>query len=436
MITPAGSGDGNNIGPSAGNLAQMSGPGHLPLENNDPSQRMGWLLMLRVQSPSRAVKKYRILHTDSARHMGGQEIYTYRHMLAMRERGHEMSLLCQPGTPLEQRVRAAGFTVHTLKMGGMARWVRGVFAVNRLVRAERYDIVHTTSRRDTLIAAAGARLAGVPLVVRTRHLMNPINSLLSYTWLPHRLLTVSEFVRDYMVSRGIPRHHIGIASPTVTFPEERWGSGEDVAVHRERTRRSARLALGMTEADIVVGCVAILRPAKGHRDLLAAMGPLFRRHAGLKLVIAGDGEVVERALRAQAAEMGVADRVMFLGYRADVADLMFGFDIFALATHMEASGTAVLEAAAAGLPIVATDVGGVPEMAVRDGNALLCPLGDTAALTAALEALVADGERRRAMGLAGWDWIRGEARFTLPGQAELIERYYAKWLSERGYDIC
>lgn len=369
--------------------------------------------------------------------MGGQEIYTYRHMLAMRERGHEMSLLCQPGTPLEQRVRAAGFTVHTLKMGGLARWLRGVFAVRRLARAEGYDIVHTTSRRDTLIAAAGARLARVPLVVRTRHLMNPIHSLLSYTWLPHRLLTVSEFVRDYMVSRGIARDQIGIASPTVTFPEARWGAAADeIEACRAGARRSARATLGVADDEIVVGCVAILRPAKGHRDLLAAMGPLFRRHAGLKLAFAGDGAEQERILRAQAAEMGVTDRVMFLGYRADVADLMFGFDIFALATHMEASGTAVLEAAAAGLPIVATDVGGVPEMVVRDINALLCPLGDQAALTAALEALVTDGGRRRAMGRAGWDWIRSEARFTLPGQAELIERYYAQWLSERGYDIC
>ncbi len=383
-----------------------------------------------------AVKKYRILHTDSARHMGGQEIYTYRHMLAMRARGHEMSLLCQPGTPLEQWARSAGFSVHTLKMGGFWRWLRGIHAVRRLARAERYDIVHTTSRRDTLIAAAGARLAGVPLVVRTRHLMNPINSRLSYTWLPHRLLTVSEFVRDYMVRRGIPRHRIGIASPTVTFPEERWEADADLALCRAQARSSAREALGVAPGDVVVGCVAILRPAKGHRDLLAAMAPLFGRYARLRLVIIGDGEAVERALRVQAAELGVADRVQFLGYRSDAAELMFGFDIFALATHMEASGTALLEAAAAGLPIVATEVGGVPEMAVRDHNALLCRLGDQAALTSALETLVADGARREAMGQAGWNWIRSEKRFALPGQAELIEQYYAKWLSELGYDIC
>ena len=79
----------------------------------------------------------KILHTEAAKGFGGQEIYIYRHMLAMRERGHDVSLLCQPGSRLGDIARDAGFTVHSLKMGGLLRLVRGVWSVSRLVRRQR-----------------------------------------------------------------------------------------------------------------------------------------------------------------------------------------------------------------------------------------------------------------------------------------------------------
>ncbi|PWF23333.1 glycosyltransferase family 1 protein [Corticimicrobacter populi] len=381
------------------------------------------------------MRKLKILHTEAATHMGGQEIYIYRHMLAMRERGHDMSLLCQPHAQLGQRARDAGFPVFTMKMGGFRRLLAGAVAARTLMREQRFDVVNTTSRRDTLIAAAGARLAGVPLIVRSRHLMSPINSLLSYTWLPHRILTVSEYVRNYMATRGIAPERVGIAPPTVSLPEERWGYPTDMEARCLAQRQRVRQEWGVADGDVVVGCVAILRPAKGHADLLAAMTPLFVRYPNLHLVLAGDGDVVMQELKAQAQASGVAGRVHFLGYRKDVADLLFGFDIFALATHKEASGTAFLEAAASGLPIVATDVGGVPEMVLPGRNALLFPLGNLPELTSALDTLAADSQRRKAMGYEGWKWIRSESRFSPDGQAALIENYYAQWLRELGHEV-
>ncbi|MGO8610241.1 glycosyltransferase, partial [Rhizobium johnstonii] len=75
--------------------------------------------------------------------------YIYRHMLAMRDRGHDVSLLCQPGARLGEMAREAGFTVHALKMGGLLRMLRGIWSVSRLVRRQGYDVVNTTSRRDS-----------------------------------------------------------------------------------------------------------------------------------------------------------------------------------------------------------------------------------------------------------------------------------------------
>ena len=378
-------------------------------------------------------KPLKILHTEAARGFGGQEIYIYRHMLAMRDRGHDVSLLCQPGARLGEMAREAGFTVHALKMGGLLRMLRGIWSVSRLVRRHTYDVVNTTSRRDALIAAAGARLGGAPLVVRSRHLMSPVNSLLTYTGLPHRVLTVSSFVKQLLVHRGIADNRIGIVPPIAVPPQWSQSTSNDAWQCLQDTRAEVRRELGFSDDQIVVGCVAVLREAKGHADLLRAIAPLCRQHPNLQLVIVGDGAPVMERLTALRSELGIASQVHLLGYRLGACRLMTAFDIFALASHKEAAGTVFLEAAYVGVPIVATRVGGVPEMLVEGSNALLAPLGDQAALTAALQTLVEQPERRRQMGQAGWDWMRSAHRFTPTGHTEATEYYYHQWLKELGH---
>jgi len=378
-------------------------------------------------------KALKILHTEAAKGLGGQETYIYRHMLAMRDRGHDLSLLCQPGARLGVIAREAGFSVHYLKMGGLLRLLRGIWSVKRLVRQHGFDVVNTTSRRDTLIAAAGARLADTPLVVRSRHLMSPVNSLLTYTGLPHRVLTVSSFVKQLLVARGIAESRIGIVPPIAVPPQWAQADSEDPWQRVRDMRAEVRRELGFDFRQIVVGCVAVLREPKGHVDLLRAIAPLCRQHSDLQLVIVGDGQPVMDRLRALRQELGVQSQVHLLGYRPDACRLMAGFDIFALASHKEASGTVFLEAAHAGVPVVATRVGGVPEMVVEGGNAILAPLGDPTALTQALRTLVENPERRQRMGRAGWEWMRTAQRFSPSGHAEATERYYHQWLKELGH---
>lgn len=380
---------------------------------------------------SPADRPLKILHTEAARGMGGQEIYLLRHLLAMRARGHDVSLLCQPGARLAEAARGHGFVVHTLEMGGLPRLLRGIPAVRHLVRTHRYDVVNVTSRRDALIAAAGARLAGTPLVVRSRHLMSPVSSLLTYTWLPHRVLTVSRFVKRLLQERGIAAEKIGVVPPMARAPGEE--PADDSWQERQRLRAGVREALGFGEDDVVVGCVAVLREPKGHLDLLEAIAPLCRDNPKLHLLIVGDGEPVMSRLKASSARHGIERQVHLPGYRDDAARLMAGLDVFALPSHKEAAGTVFLEAARAGVPIVATRVGGIPEMVVEDGNAILVAPRDPAALTAALRTLASSAGLRQAMGRAGWDWIRGEHRFTAAGHCEATEHHYHQWLEELGH---
>ncbi len=377
----------------------------------------------------------KILHTEAARGMGGQEIYLLRHLLAMRARGHDMSLLCQPGARLAEAARDHGFVVHTLEMGGLPRLLRGIPAVRHLVRTHRYDVVNVTSRRDALIAAAGARLAGAPLVGALAPPDEP-GALAADLHLAAAAGHHRQSVRQAPAAGT--RHRPGADRRGVPpMAQSPLPSGDEPPARSwaelRQLRAEIRAGLGFGEDDVVVGCVAVLREPKGHLDLLDAIAPLCRADPKLHLLIVGDGEPVMARLKAMRAQYGIESQVHLPGYRADAARLMAGFDVFALPSHKEAAGTVFLEAAQAGVPIVATRVGGIPEMVVEQANAILVAPGDPAALTAALRTLAACGELRQAMGRAGLDWIRGEHRFTAAGHCEATEHLYHQWLEELGH---
>lgn len=361
----------------------------------------------------------RIVHSEAAIAFGGQERRIYKEMLAMRERGHHMEAICQPGCPLAVRLAEAGFTVHALPMAGPANYVRGVLAIRRILRAGRYDVLNTHSRRDTVIAAAAARLAGTPpLIVRTRHLANKVGSMWSYTWLPHRVTTVSDFVRRYLITRGVPPEYVATVYSPVVLPP--------------RIEHSTlREELGLSASDVVVGCVAVMRAMKGHKELIDAIAPLMAQQSNLHLVLVGSGSPVFEQARAHVASLGLDDRVHFMGTRTDVPNLLAGFDIFALATRQEASGTVYVEAEACGIPVIGTDVGGVSEMMRNGVTGMLVPVSDQAALTAALKRLIDDPVLRRRMGEAGYRMVREEGVFSPERLAETTEGLYRRWLAER-----
>src|SRR5690606_10128514 len=212
-------------------------------------------------------------------------------------------------------------------------------------------------------------------------------SLLSYTIIPHRVTTASDFVRNHLIERGVKPEHVATVYPAVELGEPPGHS-------------TLRQELRLAQNDIVVGCVAVMRPQKGHMDLIAAMEPLIRERPNVHLVLVGGGSPVFEQLQAYIADNNLGKRVHLLGVRRDVPNLLAGFDLFALATRQEASGTVFVEAGAAGLPVVGTQVDGVPEMMQAGVSGFLVPLDDQAAFTDALRRLIDDPDLRRRMGQA------------------------------------
>ena len=360
----------------------------------------------------------RIVHSEAATNFGGQEGRIFKEMTAMRARGHHMEAICQPQGLLAGRLAEAGFKVHALRMDGPANYLKGVVAVRRILKEGRFDVLNTHSRRDTVIAALAARLAGTPLIVRTRHLSNKVGSLWSYTILPHRVTTVSDHVRGYLISRGVAPDKVATVYSPIVLP----------APVEHSTLRGE---LGLADDDIVVGCVAVMRATKGHKDLIDAIAPLMAVRPKLHLVFVGAGSPVFEQTQAYVAERGLQQRIHLMGTRRDVPNLLAGFDLFALATQQEASGTVYVEAQASGLPVVGTNVGGVSEMFRNGVTGILVPPKDPAALTAALERLIDDPALRRSMGEAGRKMVWEEAVFSPARLAETTEALYTRWLAER-----
>ncbi len=373
-----------------------------------------------IETPERRSDKparLRILHTEAATSFGGQEFCIYKEMIAMRERGHHLEAVCQPDAELGKRLREAGFTVHLVSMDGPLNFVRCVALLRRLLRSRRFDVVNTHSRRDTVLGAIAARLAGTPLIVRTRHLAKPINSLYAYTWLAHRVIAVSRYVRGQLLDGGARAEAIATIHSPVVLPQVSSG----VCVRRE---------LGLPDDALVIGCVAVMRADKGHRDLIDAFHRIAATFPNAHLVLVGEGQPLAGQLQAQAQALGLAPRVHFTGRRDDIGNVLMAFDVFALPTLREALGTVFIEAAAMGLPVVGTNVGGVPETMQAGVTGLLVPPADPEALAGALEGLLADPALRRRMGEAGRELIRGQGQFSAERTAALVEQAYTGWLAE------
>jgi glycosyltransferase involved in cell wall biosynthesis len=195
-----------------------------------------------------------------------------------------------------------------------------------------------------------------------------------------------------------------------------------LTLEREREGKQIRQELGLGPEDFIVGNVGRLALQKGQRHLVAAMPFLLERVPRAHAVIAGGGDL-EAYLRDLALEVGVAERVHVLGPRKDVPALMHAMDVFAMPSIWEGFGLVLLEAMAAGRPVVASRVATIPEVVVDGQTGLLVPAGDPLALAEAIARLAADPALARQLGEAGRDRLRRHFSIDkMVGDTELLYR--------------
>ena len=272
------------------------------------------------------------------------------------------------------------------------------------IRTEDPDIVHTHSSKAGFLGRWAACMAGVPIVVHTPHghvFHGHFGVALSRLFLCMERL--SDRVTDHLIclTQGELGDYIDLR---VTRPEKASviHSGVDIQQFQqpEAALVTTRHILGIDDRALVVGTVGWLLPIKAPEVLLEAMGHVWRHQTNIVLIYVGKGDL-DGPLKAAVRRMRATERVRFLGWRQDVPDVMHAFDIFVLPSRNEGMGRAAVEALAAGLPVIASRTGGLPDL-VSDGlNGLLVPPGDAKALSRAILELCDDLDLRRRMGEHG-----------------------------------
>ncbi|MGE3889151.1 MAG: glycosyltransferase [Vicinamibacterales bacterium] len=297
--------------------------------------------------------------------------------------------------------------------------LRTLMSLVRIIREFKPHIVHTHTAKAGAVGRAAALLCGVPVVVHTFHghvlrgYFSPARTRLFVAierWLGRRssaLVAVSPKVREELLELGVGR------------PDSLHVVPLGLELQRFRThdepRAGARAALGLPDDAFVTSIVARLAPIKAHEVFLDAARRFAEVHPRAMFLVVGDGER-GAALRAEVARQGLDGRVRFLGWRADLERIYRASDAVALTSRNEGSPVALIEAMAAGCPVVSTRVGGVPDVVTHGETGLLVEMDDAAGMANALGRLACD------RALAG--------RLGAAAQARVIERYDAARLLE------
>jgi len=345
-------------------------------------------------------------------------------------RGWEVAVAYWGGSgELAPEFRAAGVAVHRLRLRGKLD-PGNLPAFVRLIRAFRPDVVHTHLPLAELYGNLAAALCRVPAVVSTKHsdhalFRRPLVRLghVAVSAPNGAVVAVSAHMAAFIRSVGlwpgtrVETIHNGLDARAV---DRAGGPGAVAALRRA-------LAPG---GGPLLGAAGRLEPEKGFQTLVAAMPRVLAALPGATLVIAGEGSRRPQ-LEALIQRLGLAGRVVLLGQRQDVLTLMHCLDLFVLSSHAEPFGLVLLEAMAARKPVLATAVGGVPEV-VQDGvTGDLVPPADSEALAGAAVALLRDPHRRAGYGRAGRR--RVEQAFPLQRTVCATEGLYRSLLAGRSY---
>ncbi len=316
------------------------------------------------------------------------------------------------------------------------RDVKAFAKLYRLMRRERPHIVHTHTAKAGLLGRLAARLAGVPVVVHTYHghvlhgYYGPVT-----TWLlrvmeralarwTDCIIAVSDGVKGDLVAYGIaPSEKITVMH--LGFDLQPF---LDCTVHRGDFRRE----LGLKNGARLVGMVGRIFPIKNHRLFIDAAARVVAQEPAARFVIVGDG-VLRSATEERVRELGLADLVIFTGWRRDLPSIYADLDVLVVSSDNEGTPVSVIEAMASGRPVVGTRVGGLPDLISDGQNGYLVAPRDADGLAAAVLRLLHDPDTSLRMGRAGQDGAR--QRFTIDRLITDMESLYQRLLLRKGISV-
>jgi glycosyltransferase involved in cell wall biosynthesis len=351
-----------------------------------------------------------VVGVDPELGFGGGETQVLGLTLALAAGGHRAELICDRAGRLWEQATAARIRCHPLPIRNAIDLAAGI-RLRALLKRERFDVVHFhTSRAHSM--APFARGFARALVVTRRMDSRPNRWFAPYLYnrAVDGVVAISSGVADSLAAAGVERERVTVIHSGVDCERFRPPTSEE--------RAGARSALGISAGEFLISAVGALEARKGHRYLIEAIGKLAAggNPVKVKCLIAGQGSIYE-ILRREIALVRSADRIKLIGKIDDPRELLWASDVFAMPSLKEGLGVAALEAMASGLPIVASDVGGLREVIEHDRTGIIVPPENPAAIGSAIGRLMESAELRAQMGAAA--------------RARVVENYSMEKMSAR-----
>ena len=393
-------------------------------------------------------ERIKVLRVIARLNVGGPALHVAYLSAGLADRGYDTTLVAgKVGAGEESMAFVAeqrGVRIETLddlhREIAPLRDLRTILRLARLIRSERPTILHTHTAKAGAVGRIAALLAGdarPPVIVHTFHghvLRGYFNPALTAAFrlleqllarVATKLVAVSPEVRDDLVALGV--------APAAKFAVVRLGIELDERVdYDEEGRKATRRLLGIPPDAFVVGWIGRMTAVKRTEDIARTLQALVERGVNGYLCLVGDGPDRTR-LERRMHELGVAKRCLFVGYQENVARFYDAMDVLLLTSVNEGTPVSVIEALAAGRPVVATRVGGVSDV-VRDGvDGFLAEVADVESLAARLAELAGDPELRARMGNAGQAHVVD--RYAVERLVDDIDRLYRSLLPRRPSDV-
>ena len=369
--------------------------------------------------------RVRVVYLAHAFMVGGAEEMVLNLVRHLPQRFEPLVCCIHEAGPIGAEIARTGTPVTVLGLNPGLRRPWDVARIQRYLSDARPQIVHTFLLTASLYGRLAAMLARVPIVIGTEvniyehkrgsHAMAE-RLLMAGT---DRVVVSAESVREFYIRQV----HADPAKVEVIYNAVDWSQ-----LQTTMTREAMRASLGLASAATVAGIIARLTEQKAHGclfDALAATPEL----AGVQLLVVGDGEL-GAALRARTEALGLTSRVHFLGARRDLGNLLAAMDVFVLPSLWEGLPLSLVLAMGAGVPVVATNVAGIPEVVEEGRTGLLVPPADSAALGRALARLFGDASLRQRLGRDARAAVL--PRFGVDGYVSSVTHLYDRLLSKRG----
>jgi glycosyltransferase involved in cell wall biosynthesis len=382
------------------------------------------------------VEKIKILHVLNVAHLGGTELMTYRLAKSMDAQRfeNEVCFLSTRG-PISEYFEKSKIRVTHLELKSFTqKLIAAPIRLYQHLKKNRYDIVQFYGLQANLLGRIVGRLAGCENIVGGLRSLYPSDSQNPWTlWLDRLTLPLarcyisnSQAAVDFLITKGYPSAKFKVIYNGIE-PERFQSSVGDLALLKDR--------YGILLKDrLVITCIANLRAVKGHEFLIRALRELKRGRKDFICLIVGDG-VLRGDLEKRASDLGLREDVIFLGHQARerIPEILAITDIFVLPSFWEGMPGAVMEAMAQGIPVVATDSGGTPEIVVDGATGYLVPAKDSSALAQKITLLLGDALLRKRMGESGQQRI--QEQFSLRQMTEQYEIIYRELIANGNQKI-